>query len=77
MVGTSRNERRQRQSTLPAAAMARRATLNASQALGRDDVGVVEKGRYADLVAVKGDPLTDVTVLENVVAVVKGGVRVK
>jgi len=55
----------------------RAATLNASQALGRDDVGVVEKGRYADLVAVKGDPLTDVTVLENVVAVVKGGVRVK
>ena len=55
----------------------RAATLNASQALGRDDVGVVEKGRYADVVAVKGDPLTDVTVLENVVAVVKGGVRVK
>ncbi len=55
----------------------RAATLNASQALGRDDVGVVEKGRFADLVGVKGDPLTDVTVLENVAAVVKGGVRVK
>ena len=55
----------------------RAATLNASQALGRDDVGVVEKGRYADLVAVRGDPLTDVTLLENVAAVVKGGVRVK
>ena len=55
----------------------RAATLNASQALGRDDVGVVEKGRFADLVAVKGDPLTDVAVLENVVAVVKGGVQVK
>jgi imidazolonepropionase-like amidohydrolase len=55
----------------------RAATLNASQALGRDDVGVVEKGRYADLVAVRGDPLADVTVLENVAAVVKGGIRVK
>ena len=49
------------------------ATLNASQALGRDDVGIVEKGRYADLVGVKGDPLKDVAVLETVSAVVKGG----
>jgi imidazolonepropionase-like amidohydrolase len=55
----------------------RSATLNASQALGRDDVGVVEKGRYADLVGVRGDPLADVKLLENVAAVVKGGVRVK
>ena len=55
----------------------RAATLNASQALGRDDVGVVEKGRYADLVGVKGDPLNDVTVLENVAAVVKGGVLLR
>jgi imidazolonepropionase-like amidohydrolase len=49
------------------------ATLNASLALGRDDVGIVEKGRYADLVGVKGDPLKDVTALEAVSAVVKGG----
>jgi imidazolonepropionase-like amidohydrolase len=55
----------------------RSATLNASEALGRDDVGVVEKGRYADLVAVKGDPLADVAVLEKVAAVVKGGALVK
>lgn len=55
----------------------RAATMNASEALGRNDVGVVEKGRFADLVAVKGDPLTDVTLLENPVAVVKGGVLVK
>ena len=51
----------------------RSATLNAAQALGRDDVGVVEKGRYADLVAVRGDPLADVTVLEDVAVVIKGG----
>jgi imidazolonepropionase-like amidohydrolase len=51
----------------------RAATLNASQALGRNDVGVVEAGRWADLVAVKGDPLADVTELERPVVVVKGG----
>jgi imidazolonepropionase-like amidohydrolase len=51
----------------------RSATLNAAEALGRDDVGVVEAGRYADLVGVKGDPLRDVAVLESVAAVVKGG----
>jgi len=55
----------------------RAATVNASEALGRNDVGVVERGRFADLVAVKGDPLTDVTVLENPAAVVKGGALVK
>jgi imidazolonepropionase-like amidohydrolase len=49
------------------------ATLSASQALGRSDVGVVEPGRYGDLIAVKADPLRDVTVLEHVDAVVKGG----
>jgi imidazolonepropionase-like amidohydrolase len=49
------------------------ATVNAAEALGRKDVGVIEKGRYADLVAVKGDPTKDVTVLESVAAVIKGG----
>ena len=53
------------------------ATLNASEALGRSDVGVIEPGRYGDLVAVRGDPLRDVTVLEHVDAVVKGGQLVK
>jgi imidazolonepropionase-like amidohydrolase len=51
----------------------RSATLNAAEALGRSDVGTLEAGRFADLVAVKGDPLADVTVLENVAAVIKGG----
>jgi imidazolonepropionase-like amidohydrolase len=53
------------------------ATLNASQALGRSDVGVIEPGRYGDLVAVRGDPLRDVAILEHVDAVVKGGHLVK
>ena len=49
------------------------ATVTASEALGRNDVGVVEAGRWADLVGVAGDPLADVTVLEHPVVVVKGG----
>jgi imidazolonepropionase-like amidohydrolase len=53
------------------------ATLRASEALGRDDMGVIEPGRFGDLVAVHGDPLADVTLLERVDAVVKGGVLVK
>ncbi|MCL6678926.1 amidohydrolase family protein [Sphingomonas sp. RG327] len=53
------------------------ATLNASEALGRNDVGVIEPGRYGDMVAVRGDPLRDVTTLEHVDAVIKGGVLVK
>ena len=56
----------------------RSATWNAAQALGREgDVGAIAVGRFGDLVAVKGDPLADVTVLERPVAVVKGGVRVE
>ena len=53
------------------------ATLNASDALGRRDVGIIEPGRYGDLVAVRGDPLRDVSLLEHVDAVVKGGHLVK
>ena len=49
------------------------ATINASEALGRNDVGVIEVGRYGDLVAVDGDPLTNVRVLEKPAAVIKGG----
>ncbi|MCJ8190571.1 Xaa-Pro dipeptidase [Sphingomicrobium aestuariivivum] len=52
----------------------RAATWNAAQALGReDDVGAIAVGRYADMVAVAGDPLVDVTVLEAVEGVIKGG----
>lgn len=54
------------------------ATKNAAEALGRErDVGAIAVGRYADIIAVDGDPLTDVRQLEGVDAVVKGGVLVK
>ena len=49
------------------------ATLSAIDLLGVDDRGVIEKGRLADLVAVKGNPLENIRTLENVLWVMKGG----
>ncbi len=53
------------------------ATINAAEALGRNDIGVLETGRFADIVAISGNPAQDVTLLENVAFVMKGGVVVK
>jgi len=55
------------------------ATLNAAEALGRQgaDVGEIATGKQGDLIAVVGDPLTDVRVLERVPVVVRGGAVVK
>lgn len=56
----------------------RAATLSGAEALDMTgDVGSIAVGRYADIIAVDGDPLADVTRLEHVAAVVKGGVLVK
>ncbi len=49
------------------------ATVNAADLLGWTMVGVIAPGRYADLVAVDGDPLKDVTLLEKIPFVMKGG----
>lgn len=50
------------------------ATGNAADLIGdSDDIGSIRPGRYADIIAVDGDPLADVTVLENVPFVMKGG----
>ncbi len=38
-----------------------------------EHAGLIDPGKWADLVAVAGNPLDDVTVLETVVAVMKGG----
>jgi imidazolonepropionase-like amidohydrolase len=54
------------------------ATANAADALGRSaDVGAIAAGRYGDLIAVAGDPLADVTRLQSVAFVMKGGEVVK
>jgi imidazolonepropionase-like amidohydrolase len=50
------------------------ATASAAEALGRTgDVGAIALGRYGDLIAVAGDPLADVTRLQSVAFVMKGG----
>ena len=50
------------------------ATINAATMLGIEDkLGTLEAGKFADIVAVKGNPLQDITTLENVQFVMKGG----
>jgi imidazolonepropionase-like amidohydrolase len=54
------------------------ATVNDADLLGwSDKVGTIEAGKFADIVAVDGDPLADVTTLERVQFVMKGGEVVK
>jgi imidazolonepropionase-like amidohydrolase len=53
----------------------RSATVTASELLGmQDQIGTIEVGKLADIVAVPGDPLKDITVLQRVDFVMKGGV---
>ena len=50
------------------------ATVNAADLLGwSDQVGSIEPGKFADVIAVEGDPLADITQLERVKFVMKGG----
>ena len=50
------------------------ATVVNAEAIGwADRVGSLEKGKYADVIAVSGDPLADVTELQRVKFVMKGG----
>jgi len=52
----------------------RAATSNAADLLGHSiEIGSIKPGKYADLVAVSGDPLTNIAVLENVEFVMKEG----
>jgi imidazolonepropionase-like amidohydrolase len=52
----------------------RAATSNAADLIGRSqDVGTIEPGKYADIIAVQSDPLADVRALEHVDFVMKGG----
>jgi imidazolonepropionase-like amidohydrolase len=54
------------------------ATIRAAELLGKEDrLGSVQPGRFADLVAVKGDPLQDIRVLENLTHVMKDGKLVR
>lgn len=54
------------------------ATVHASKLLGWDNrIGAVETGKFADLIAVEGDPTKDVTELERIKFVMKGGTVMK
>ena len=54
------------------------ATISAAELLDwKEDIGVLEPGHYADVIAVDGNPLTDITVLQQVKWVMKGGTVVK
>jgi imidazolonepropionase-like amidohydrolase len=49
------------------------ATVNAAELMGRRDrLGALETGKFADVIAVTGDPLADITELERVKFVMKG-----
>lgn len=49
-------------------------TVNAADLLGWSDrIGAIEQGKFADMVAVNGDPTKDVTLLQKPVFVMKGG----
>lgn len=59
---------------LPPAYTLQMATINAAQLLGhQDELGSVTTGKYADVVAVPGDPLQDITVMSKVSFVMKAG----
>jgi imidazolonepropionase-like amidohydrolase len=55
----------------------RAATTTAAEVMAwQDSVGSIEKGNFADLIAVEGDPLNDISVLQHVTFVMKDGVQV-
>jgi imidazolonepropionase-like amidohydrolase len=62
---------------LPIAEALRAATTNGADLIGVDDRGEIAEGLLADLVAVRGNPLEDVRVMEDVQWVMQGGIVVK
>ncbi len=63
---------------MPAIAAIRSATYAAADLLGQlDNLGTLESGKYADVVAVDRNPLEDISALQDVSFVMKGGVVYK
>jgi imidazolonepropionase-like amidohydrolase len=57
----------------PARAIQSGTTINAEVLGWQSDIGSIERGKFADLIAVSGDPLADITELQRVKFVMKGG----
>ncbi len=87
-VDPAREAKQMVEAGMPAAAVIRAMTSGAAQLLdprckpdskacAHSDVGVLAAGKYADLIAVAGNPLADITELERVTWVMKGGAIVK
>lgn len=54
------------------------ASINGATLLGQqNNIGSLSVGTYADIIAVKGDPIKDISILENVSFVMKGGEQIK
>jgi imidazolonepropionase-like amidohydrolase len=63
-----------RKAGISALEVIRAITINAAEMLGwQDKIGAVETGRFADIIAVSGDPVSDITELERVRFVMKDG----
>jgi imidazolonepropionase-like amidohydrolase len=63
---------------LPPLEAIRAATTNAADLMGwQDKIGSIQPGKYADVIAVSGDPIADIGELEHVKFVMKGGMTVK
>jgi imidazolonepropionase-like amidohydrolase len=62
-----------RDAGMPASEVLRAATLHAAELLGEKRLGVLEPGAFADILAVRGDPLEHLEVLQQPVLVMKAG----
>ena len=63
---------------MPAIEAISSATLNGAELLGVSEIlGAIEKGKLADIIAVDGDPVKDISVMEKVVFVMKDGIVYK
>jgi imidazolonepropionase-like amidohydrolase len=61
----------------PVYALRMATTVNAAIIHKQDSLGTIEKGKFADLIAVAGDPLRDITEMQRVMIVMKGGQIIK
>lgn len=58
---------------MPAMAAIQSATVTSAELLGNDQIGVIAEGKFADIIAVDGNPAEDITLLQNIQFVMKDG----